>query len=180
MANDKPKKEIEYVAEEEASNTESKVKKLKKELKIAELERKEYLDGWQRERADFVNYKRDTEKYVNESRMLIKADIILQFLEILDNLELSLKHASDDLQSTDWYSGVKHVHKQFIDTLNRMGVQEVDAQGKMFDPYIHEAFEQVESDEQEGTILGVVQKGYKLGDKVLRVSKVRVVKNNNK
>lgn len=166
--------EPEYIAEEEES-AQGNLQKIKKQLKQAEHERKEYLDGWQRERADFANYKRDTEKYIGESRTLIKADIILQFLEVLDNLELALKHMSQEAQKTDLLVGVEHIYKQFLDTLSRMDVQEIPALGHIFDPNLHEAFEQVEGgDEPEGTILEVTRKGYKIGERILRPANVRV------
>ena len=160
---------IEYVKEDGANNAETKFKKLKKKLKQAERERKEYLDGWQRERADFTNYKRDNEKYMDESRQLVREDIILQMLSVLDNLELAIAHTPEDIQKMSWYKGVEHVYKQFADKLKELGVEEIEAAGKKFDPALHEAL--------EGTgdwVAEVAQKGYKLGDKVIRAAKVSV------
>lgn len=163
-------KEPEYVPEEEAVESASgAVKKLKKDLKKAKEEKQEYLDGWQRERADFANYKRDMEKYLQSAREAAKEDIILQLLSVFDNMELMVKHVPEDIEGTDWYKGVSHVYTQFQQTLRAIGLEEIECEGKEFDPTMHEAIE------GEGEIVKeVAQKGYTLGEKVIRAAKVKV------
>lgn len=162
--------EAEYIPEEDApENATGAVKKLKKELKKTKEEKQEYLDGWQRERADFANYKKDMEKYLSSAREAAREDVILQLLSVFDNMELMVKHVPTDIEETDWYKGVKHVHTQFQQTLQAIGLSEIECEGKEFDPTLHEAIE------GEGeTIREVSQKGYMLNDKVLRVAKVKV------
>lgn len=163
-------KEAEYIPEDDApQNATGAVKKLKGELKKAKEEKQEYLDGWQRERADFANYKKDMDRYLVSAREAAKEDIILQLLSVFDNMELMVKHVPADIAETDWYKGVKHVYAQFQQTLQAIGLSEIECVGKEFDPTLHEAIE------GEGeTIQEVAQKGYMLNDKVLRVAKVRM------
>lgn len=170
--------EPQYIPEDDAQESAAgTVKKLKKQLKAAKEEKQEYLDGWQRERADFANYKREMEKYLESAREAAREDIILQLLSVFDNMELMVKHVPEDIEGTEWYKGVKHVYTQFQQTLKAIGLEEIECEGKEFDPTMHEAIEGPSSAEgREGTevVREVVQKGYKMGGKVLRVAKVKV------
>ena len=173
--------EAEYIPEEDApENATGAVKKLKKELKKAKEEKQEYLDGWQRERADFANYKRDMDKYLSATRDAAKESIILQLLSAFDNMELMVKHTPADIEKTDWYKGVAHVYTQFQQTLQAIGLSEIECVGKEFDPTLHEAIEGPSSaeatEDKDGELIikEVAQKGYMLNDKVLRVAKVKV------
>jgi len=162
--------EEEYIPEDDApENATSAVKKLKKELKKAKEEKQEYLDGWQRERADFANYKKDMDKYLSATREAAKESVILQMLSVFDNMELMVKHTPADIEKTDWYKGVQHVYTQFEQTLNAIGLEEIICDGKEFDPTLHEAIEG-----SGETIKEVSQKGYMLNGKVLRVAKVKM------
>lgn len=172
MKKKKQEPDYEIELEEDDGAVLSKIKKIKAKLKIAEHERKEYLDGWQRERADFANFKRDMQKYSEESRTLVKEDIASQFLTVLDNIELTLKHAPKEITASDWYRGLDQVHKQYVATFQEIGVQEIEVkEGDVFDPHFHEAVEG-EGDK----ISEVIQKGYMIGAKVLRPVKVKVNK----
>lgn len=172
MKKKKQEPDYEIESEEDDGTAVAKIKKIKAKLKVAEQERKEYLDGWQRERADFANFKRDMQKYGEESRALVKEDIASQFLTVLDNIELTLKHAPKEVAETEWYKGLEQVHKQYVATFQELGVQEIEVKkGDAFDPNFHEAVEG-EGDK----ILEVIQKGYMMGERVLRPAKVKVNK----
>ncbi|MDP4010515.1 MAG: nucleotide exchange factor GrpE [Candidatus Spechtbacteria bacterium] len=168
------KKEPDYI-EEISGEVEEQFKKLKKKFKEAQREAKEHLDGWQRERADFANYKKDIEKYLQSASDNVKEEVLLQYINTVDNIELMMEHAHDAIVKTDWYSGVENAHKHAIGALKGLGVKEIHTKpGDEFDPKLHEAVEG-----EGGVIEKVVQKGYMLGEKVIRPAKVRV-KNNKK
>lgn len=172
MAGKKDKKEEHEFIEEVSEEFVEKFNKLKKKVKGLKKEKQEYLDGWQRERAAFANYKKDIQKYIEDSRGVVKEEAVGQFLNVVDNLELMIKHVPEDIENSDWYKGVGHVAEQARQTMKGMGVEEIEAkEGDDFNPEIHEAVEG-----KGETIEEVIQKGYKMGDKIIRPVKVKVKK----
>ena len=147
--------EDEFVPEEEVSGGPAALKSLRERLKKAVEEKQEYLEGWQRARADLVNYKKETAAGVGESQERIKADLVEELLPALDALELALKHHEDPTLTM--------LEKQFLDSLKRFGVERFGKVGEEFDPRRHEALsaggEQVAS---------VERSGYKIGEKIIR------------
>lgn len=152
---------------------EQKKKKQTTQQEIAQLKQEcqTYLDGWQRERADFQNYKQNNEKYIEEVRNRAKESVIFQMLSVVDNINLIVEHAPEDVASTDWYKGVQQVYKQVQQVFDNFGLQEIDCSG-VFNPSMHEAVEG-----QGEVIESVVQKGYMLGDTVIRPAKVKIKSN---
>lgn len=145
---------------------------LKKKLKEFEEKSKEYLEGWQRERADFANYKKDIQKYIDNSRESMKEEIIIKYLNIIDAIELMVKHVHDAIAKSDWYKGVEHTHAQAVKMLQGFGVEKIEVKaGDRFDPNLHEALEG-----EGGIIKEILQSGYKMGEKVIRATKVKVRK----
>lgn len=144
----------------------------KNDTSVLKKERQEYLEGWQRERADFANYKKEMERYIASVRDASKNDTIAQMLPLFDNIDLVMKHIPQRIMDTEkeWYQGVQFVYTQFQQSLSDIGVQEIEcAIGDTFNPSLHEALE------GEGTVIReVVQKGYKLNDAVLRCATVKV------
>lgn len=149
---------------------------------VAELEEwqgkaEEYLDGWQRARAEFANYKKRVERdqaqvYKNASGMVIK-----RFLDILDDLELALKERPLDGDGASWADGIELIYKKLKSILEAEGVQAMEAEGHQFDPNLHEAVTNEDNpDFESGQIIEVVKQGYLLGDRVLRPAVVRVAK----
>jgi molecular chaperone GrpE len=166
------KNDPQYVPDELETGARAKVDKVKKKLKQVEKERKEYLDGWQRERAEFANYKKDIEKYLTHSRAAIKEDVLTQFLPVMDNLELALKHTPDSIVKTSYHKGIEHIATQFTQLLSQCGIEELPVKpGDTFDPAQHEA---VEGSGEK--IAEVVQKGYTLNGVVLRAARVKTKK----
>ena len=160
----------------------SKSKKIKKshpqkkdsKQKLAEYKKQseENLAGWQRAKADFVNYKKDQEKYLEEFRKYASEDIIVKLLPTIDNFELAIKHLPEDLKNSDWAKGMICIKGQFDSFLKEVGVEEIKAVGEKFDPSLFESVGEKESDEEEGTVIAEVQKGYRMCGKVIRVGKV--------
>src|ERR671933_2033971 len=141
---------------------------------LAELtrERDEYLDALQRVKAEFDNYRkraaRDQESLVARAH----EGLVKELLPILDDLERALEAASQH-EEAKLEEGVRLVHRSLRDLLAKEGLTEVETNGK-FDPHVHEALLSQPSDEEEGTVIEVVQKGYTLGDRVVRPARVVV------
>ena len=146
------------------------IEKLKKELKICQKQSHEYLLGWKRERADFLNFKKDETERMKRYIDIAKEEIILDFIFILDNMHLAEKELPKGIPWTKGFLGIK---AQMEDFLKRQGVEEIDCLNKEFDPCFHEAIEQAE-EPKDGKIIEVIQKGYIFKNKVIRPSKVKV------
>ncbi|MBU0547118.1 nucleotide exchange factor GrpE [Patescibacteria group bacterium] len=139
--------------------------------------KEEYLAGWQRERADFLNYKRDELARNNEIISYASIDLILKILPILDNLDLAEKKIPRDLINNESVKGLLQIKIQLQDILKKRGVEEIEALGQKFDPNLHEAIEEVELKNKEpNIIIEEIKKGYKFNKRVIRATKVRVSK----
>lgn len=146
----------------------------KQELENYKEQSEENLAGWQRAKADFVNYKKDQEKYLEEFRKYANEDTIVKLLPTIDNFELAIKHLPENLEKTDWVKGMVCIKGQFDNFLKEIGVEEIKAVGEKFDPSLFESVGEKESSKEEGTIITEVQKGYKMKGKTIRVGKVMV------
>ena len=159
--------DIEIVNEEEGIK--EKLKKTKEELRICQKEKEEYLAGWQRAKADFINYKKDEEKNREEFAKFAAKNLIYDILQITDSVDIAIKHGGGE--------GIKEIKNQFLEILRRYGVEEiVIKKGNKFDPAEHESIteEAVEKEDLDGAVVEELQKGYKLFNRVLRPSKVKV------
>lgn len=165
----------ELQAEEEIvePSVEDETAEVEEENEFDELN-KQYL----RLAADFENYKRRMTKERADSVAYGNEELIKEMLNVLDNLQRALEHTEDQKDAKPVIDGVKLVQKQFISTLEKFGVQPIEAsKGTEFDPMLHQAIEQVESDEiAPGLILSEMLTGYKLKDRLLRPALVIVAK----
>lgn len=152
------------------------VESLQQQLEKAIQERDEYLSMAQRIQADFDNYRKRNKNAIAEAYDAATADVIKLFLPILDNLERALDAAKEGSSDETISKGVEMVVRQFKDVLKKLGVEEIDALGKPFDPELHEAVMKGEAGEgvEDNTVIEVFQKGYKYKDKVIRHSMVKV------
>lgn len=147
------------------------------DLTRVSAERDEYLDQLQRTRADFDNYRKRVER---ERPMLAEAgvrDLVGELLPVLDNLERALEAlvAAGDQGAQGIVAGVEMVKQQLGALLVGRGVQEIPAEGQAFDPTVHEAVQGVPSQEHpEGTVVAVVERGYRMSDTVIRPARVVV------
>lgn len=152
--------------------------KNKESKKIKELEDRvsELTAGWQRTQADFLNFK----KQVADERLKLitgaGADIVEQLLPVLDHFQLATKHLSKELETDNWVQGIKQIEKQFENILFENGLERIKSIGQEFDPQLHEAVEEVESEKQTGIIVEERLSGYKYAGEVLRAAKVKVAK----
>jgi molecular chaperone GrpE len=157
--------------------SEEDLQNLKEELAEARKEADENLDGWQRALAEFSNYKKRIERERAEERERIAGEIILRFLNAMDDFERALKDRPENKEITSWAEGIDLIHRKMKGILDAEGVELIPAKGEIFDPNFHEAISQEEADDhKEGEILEVIQQGYKIGDRVIRPALVRVAK----
>ena len=152
------------------------IEALEEKLKAAEKAAEENLAGWQRTKADFLNYKKDQEKMLGEFRKYAGEEMIMNLLPTVDSFELATKHLPPELNDSDWVKGILCIKGMFESFLRDAGVSEMKAVGEKFDPNIFDAVGEQESDEEEDTVISEVQKGYRMGEKVIRPAKVIVSK----
>lgn len=128
-----------------------------------------------RSQAELDNFRKRVAREQQETRAYANADLLRSLIPILDNFAMGLDAARAESEKSIVFMGMTMVHKQIEDFLRDMGVQEIEAQGKVFDPNMHEAMAQEASaDAAEGTILRVMRRGYKLKDRLLRAACVVV------
>jgi len=149
------------VAEEHANES---ISKLKSKLKEAEAKAKEYLDGWQRSQADFVNLRKRDEEAKKEFMKFVSLEVVKDLIPVLDALSIG---------------GNDPVYKLLMQTLGKHGLTESNPVGETFDPKMHEAIGVIDTDKSEDDhkILEVVQKGYILSEKIIRPAKVKIGQN---
>lgn len=178
------------------------IENLKKQIEKLQKEAGDNLFGWQKERAEFQNYKRNEEKQRQEIFKIAKEDFILKILKIIDLLEKAFKHLPKENEKSiqNWISGVEHIYHDFKRILAEEGLEEIKSMGQKFDPKLHEAMKKVDPSAQlgtgpsadltnslqaqlgtgtkgeEGTIIEEFEKGYTLNGKVLKPAKVVVAK----
>lgn len=150
---------------------------LAKELQQAQDKAREFFEGWQRERADFANYKRRVDRDQQSLSQTIKGDVIKKYLPILDDLQRALKTRPTEGPAGSWADGIELVTRKLQNILEAEGVKRIPAEQEEFNPSRHEAITHEDSSEHKsGQIIEVVQEGYTLGDRVLRPALVRVAR----
>jgi molecular chaperone GrpE len=148
---------------------------LRGDLESLQAKSQEYLDGWQRERAEFANYKRRVDKEREQAYQNAVGVIVRRYLEVIDDLERALKNRPADGDGAAWAGGIELVYRKLLASLEAEGVRQMDAEGQYFDPTRHEAISQEPSPEHEsGQIIEVVKNGYVISERVLRPALVRV------
>ncbi|CCL26745.1 nucleotide exchange factor GrpE [Clostridioides difficile] len=156
------------VDDENVTDINSKLAEKKLQDELDELN-----DKYQRLQAEYANYRRRTQKEKETIGVFANEKIITELIPVIDSMERALD-ACEDKEDT-MYKGISLVHKQLIDTLVKFGVEEIEAESKEFDPNLHLAVMQESVDGVEANqIVMVLQKGYKLGTKVVRPSMVKV------
>ncbi|MGB3959382.1 MAG: nucleotide exchange factor GrpE, partial [bacterium] len=149
---------------------------LKQALEEERAEKEEYLRLLQRTRADFENYRRRIDRERRDFINRANERLFLELLPVLDNMERALQ-VEGEPSAAAIIEGVELIYRQFLEILKREGVTPIEAQGKPFNPEVHEAVLQVEDAAAEaGTVVEEVQRGYMLHDRVLRPSMVKVAK----
>lgn len=143
----------------------------------AQAKANEYLEGWQRARAEFANYKKRVEREMKDSHNQAAGSVLKDILPAIDDFERAVSHIPENLQDDPWVGGVGMILRKLNKVLEDYDVKVIDPTGEPFDPNLHEAIGMEDSDDVEaGHITVTMQKGYVLGDRVLRPALVRVAK----
>ncbi len=171
--NIKNKNKIEDNKEEKKLN----IEELKKNLEKYQKLKNEYLACWQKERADFLNYKKEELLRMGEVAGYASTDLILKIIPILDNFKLAEKNISPEMKDNEEIKGLLQIKDQLEDFLKKQGVEEIESIGKKFDINLHEAVEELEVKGKEpGIVVEEVKKGYKMRGRIIRIAKVKVSK----
>lgn len=165
---------------------EEKIQKEEGELNIEELKKKleecqklkdEYLAGWQRARADFLNYQKEELERINEIIKYAGKEFVLKILPILDNFEIAEKKLPEELKNEENVKGLLQIKAQIKDFLKNQGVEEINCLDQKFDPNFQEVIEEIETkDKESGIVLEEIQKGYLIHGRLLRPAKVKIAK----
>jgi molecular chaperone GrpE len=148
------------------------------EARIAALEKdkKDNWDRYLRAAADLENLRKRQKREVDDARLESKGRVLKEMLPVVDNLERAIEHATSQAGSNPIVEGVQLVLRQFLTAFERLDVTPIEAGGQPFDPNLHEAISQAESDSPPGTVVQVLQRGYKSGERLLRPALVVVAK----
>ena len=148
------------------------------EAKIAGLEKdkKDNWDRYLRAAADLENLRKRQKREMDDVRLESKGRVLKEMLPVVDNLERAIEHATSQAGTNPIVEGVQLVLRQFLTAFERLDVTPIEAGGQPFDPNLHEAISQQESDQAPGTVVQVLQRGYKSGDRLLRPALVVVAK----
>ena len=162
----------EEIRETGAHSAEEAAPSVEDRLAEAEAKAEEHLDDLKRLAAEFENYRKRTAR--DQASLVARAAerLVKELLPVLDDLERALV-AADEHEEAKLEDGVRLVHRSLADALRREGLEEIPAEGA-FDPHVHEALLSQPSEAVEGTVIEVLQKGYRLGDRVLRPARVVV------
>ena len=131
-----------------------------------------YMQNWQRAAADYQNFKRRVEEERGETARFANASLIINLLPLADDLERALQNVDAHLAGLTWVDGIRLIYRKFQAVMEMSGVEEIPAEGQAFDPSMHEAVAQVPG--PEGQVVSVAQRGFRLGDRVIRPAMVVV------
>lgn len=186
MSNEEEKKEIippeeevlEFEFNEDGEEDLKKtLKKFRSDLKACQKGKEEYLTGWQKERAEFINYKKqEDERRVNFSEV-VRERILTRFLSVVDSFNMAFAN-KESWKNVDenWRKGVEYIYAQVNTIFEEYGVKAIGEVGEVFDPNIHQSVDMKPTDkkEEDHKVSDIIQKGYKLGERVLRAARVNV------
>lgn len=158
-------------------------KKLREEIKRLQKEKNEYLLGWQRAKADYINLQRELEAVRLNSSLITKEKVVENILPALDSFEMAFSN-QDFWQKVDksWRQGIESIYDQIISGLNKSDIEKIDQVDILFDPNIHQSIEKIKTDDKgkDHFVESILQVGYKVGNRTIRPAKVRIFEFENK
>lgn len=168
---------VESTEDGEELPTKDVTKKLREDLKTCRKEKEEYLTGWQRAKADYINLQKELDFARVNISILAKEKMAEKLLPALDSFDMALGN-KEHFESLDkeWRTGIVSIHSQLIKGLEDSGIEKIDESGITFDPNIHQSINAIETTEEskDHTVEKVLQIGYKIGDRVIRPAKVTI------
>ena len=171
---------IEGVIEDEEEIEEDEVETLRADLEQAHAQAADYLEGWQRARAEFANFKKRVEAERQEVRRSSTEALLLKLLPVVDDLERAFQVLPEESADEAWVDGFRMILRKLQALLESEDVTPIEAAGQPFDPLWHQALLQEETEEhRDGYVIEEMQRGYRVGDRVLRPSMVKVASNSN-
>lgn len=162
----------------QSENKQDEIEKLKKELEICQKKSDEYLNGWKRAKADYINLKRDGEKEKEKFAKFASAALIIQLLPIVNNFKRGFEHLAEieDEKSKNCFEGFRHIYNQILELLKKLGIEEIKTVGEKFNPEIHEAVKEEATETKKETseqiIIKEVSAGYTMHGRVIMPAKV--------
>jgi len=151
------------------------VEELQKQLQEAKAKCEEYLNGWKRERADFLNYKKDEMEKIGQLVKYANEELILKIIPILDNIYLAESHVPAELKDHKWIEGFNQIKNQLSNFLQKEGIEAIKTVGEKFDPNTMEAVGEAEGKEKD-IVVEEAQRGYSMHGKIIRPAKVKISK----
>ncbi len=153
------------------------LKKLRTDLKACKAEKEEYLTGWQKERAEFANYRKQEDDRKTIFSEATRERILTRFLSVIDSFNMAFANREAWKKvDENWRKGVEYIYSQMNAIFEEYGVKSISEEGETFDPNIHQSIDVIETDkkEMEHKVANVIQKGYKLGERIIRPARVNV------
>ncbi|MES2930277.1 MAG: nucleotide exchange factor GrpE [Patescibacteria group bacterium] len=152
-------------------------KKLREDLKTVRKEKEEYLTGWQRAKADYVNLQKEMTELRANSSLIAKEKMAKNFLPVLDSFDMAFAN-KDAWEKVDqnWRTGIEYIFQQFVTALTESGIEKIDQAHAPFDPNLHQSIDTVPTDDQskDHTVERVLQAGYKIGERIVRPARVNI------
>jgi molecular chaperone GrpE len=167
--------EVEALEEDQAEDAIDELAVLQEELEQAKAKEAEYLDGWQRARAELANARKRFQRDQVQAYTNAQADVLKHVLPIVDDFERALETLPGNLSGLTWIEGVLLIRRKLDMLLEQSGVTHIESVGEEFDPFMHQAVTHEPSDTvPPGHVIAELQRGYKISERVLRPSMVRV------
>ena len=173
--------EEEFFDEEGVEGDSASIKKLRDKLLKAIEEKQEYLDGWQRSRADLVNFKRDEMQREGEREVRSKVDFAEAVIPALDAFEMALEDKNFKEGDENFKKGIQAVYTNLLKSLERLGITRFDPTGEPFSPHHFEALREIPTDDpqKDHTVESVHRPGYRIGERIVRAAQVSVYSHQN-
>ncbi len=162
-----------------SSNRKDLVKKIREDLKTCRKDKEEYLTGWQRAKADYINLQKELDQIRVSSSILARENFVLNLLPVIDSFDMAFdnKKAWEKVDK-EWRIGIEYIHQQFKTSLLMSGVEQINEINISFDPKIHDSVKMINTKkkEQDGIIAQIIQIGYRINDRIIRPARVNVYK----
>lgn len=171
--------DIDYQSEDDLGQgaaAKAKLQKLRDELEEIRKERQQYLDGWQRCKADSINLRKDSEREIARMRQIGTERLAEALIPALDSFDMAIVSESWNSVAETWRKGVESIKNQFTSALESEGVFAFGEKGERYDPAIHEIVQEIDGDGESGEIARVVRRGWKTGERIIRAAHVIIYK----